>query len=123
MKAQKARLVLSGDTRQHSSVGRGDALRLVIQSELVEVKATEQVHRQQPERYRRAVEELSQGSISNGFQILESLGAIREEPDLAKRLGAIVNDTWTVRGNSPTCSWFHQRTRKVISSRGRSVRG
>ena len=91
-KAQHARLVLSGDTRQHHSVTRGDALRLLVQSGLVEVVATEQIHRQQPEHYRRAVEELSRGEVGNGFQILDELGAIKEVPDLGTRLKALVTD-------------------------------
>ena len=55
---RNARVVLSGDTRQHHSVERGDGLRLVSQSRLVEVYQTTRVHRQKAASYRRAVEHL-----------------------------------------------------------------
>lgn len=73
-----ARLILSGDTAQHRSVIRGDAMRL-LESESgcmpIELK---QVRRQQQGDYRRAVETLAKGDLAGGFGQLDKMGAIRE---------------------------------------------
>ncbi|WP_411847769.1 AAA family ATPase [Roseibacillus persicicus] len=83
---QGARVILSGDRFQHHSVERGDGLRLVIESGLVEVGATRIIYRQRREEYRDAVAAISRGEVEEGFLRLDKLGAIREIPDLGQRL-------------------------------------
>jgi len=74
-----ARIVFSGDTRQVQSVEAGDALRILErESSLKSVSLTE-VHRQTHALYRDAVKSLRH-SPEEGFQKLESLGAVREVP-------------------------------------------
>ncbi len=89
---QGARIVLSGDRFQHHSVQRGDALRLVAESGLVEVKQTRTIYRQRKELYREAVQAISQGRIDHGFSLLDQLGAIREVVDLEEHLQQVAND-------------------------------
>ncbi len=89
-KEQNARLILSGDTRQHSSVERGDALRILKLNANIKVAGVEQIYRQKQEKYKQAVEHISQGDITAGFNNLKDMGAIIEKEateisdDLAK---------------------------------------
>jgi conjugative relaxase-like TrwC/TraI family protein len=75
-----ARIILSGDRRQHHSVEAGDALALLeteaglIPAEVLEI-------RRQKGQYLQAVRALSEGRVEDGFRQLEELGAIKELPD------------------------------------------
>jgi conjugative relaxase-like TrwC/TraI family protein len=89
---QDARVVLSGDRFQHHSVQRGDALRLVAESGLVEVKQTRTIYRQRKELYREAVQAISQGRIDHGFGLLDQLGSIRESADFEEHLQQVAAD-------------------------------
>jgi conjugative relaxase-like TrwC/TraI family protein len=82
---QDARVILSGDRFQHHSVQRGDALRLVVESGLVEVKQTRTIYRQRQEFYREAVKSISEGNIEHGFQMLDQLGSIHESLGLEEQ--------------------------------------
>ncbi|MEZ0611363.1 MobF family relaxase [Fibrella sp. WM1] len=75
--AQNARLILSGDTRQHSSVLRGDALRIL--NTIAGIKAAEvsQIYRQRQGTYRLAVLALADGDVKTGFALLDRMNAIR----------------------------------------------
>ncbi|MBI1349443.1 relaxase domain-containing protein [bacterium] len=79
-KERNARVVLSGDSRQHESVERGSAFRLlqdhagIVPAEVTEI-------RRQTGDYRRAVQYLSRGEVSAGFERLDQLGFIHELPD------------------------------------------
>lgn len=77
-KEQNARLILSGDTKQHSSVARGDALRIL--NTVAGIKAVEvnKIYRQKPEDYRSVVESLSKGNVKDGFEKLNKMGGIIE---------------------------------------------
>ncbi len=72
-----ARVILSGDTRQHGSVERGAALRLLedeaglIPAEIREIK-------RQRGAYKQAVHALSEGRTEDGFDQLDGLGWISE---------------------------------------------
>ena len=73
---QDARLILSGDTRQHSSVVRGDALRILNTVGGIRAAEVNRIYRQRDEDYRMAVEDLSKGDVSSGFGRLDNMGAI-----------------------------------------------
>ncbi|MEO0531867.1 MAG: MobF family relaxase, partial [Planctomycetota bacterium] len=90
-KAQNARVVLSGDTRQHASPRRGEAMRLLETEAGLHVARIEKIQRQQG-RYRQAVELISRGhevieprtgmtGMLAGFDRLDELGKIHELPD------------------------------------------
>ncbi len=74
-----ARVVLSGDRRQHGAVERGAALRLLEEQAGVRPAEILEIQRQKGE-YRRAVQALSEGRVSDGFRLLDGLGWIREAP-------------------------------------------
>lgn len=72
-----ARVILSGDSKQHRSVERGDALRLLEQHAGLGTAQLSEIHRQSGE-YRSAVEALAEGRVRDGFARLDKLGAIQE---------------------------------------------
>lgn len=74
---QNARLILGGDTRQHSSVVRGDALRILNTVAQVPTAEMTTIYRQKQEAYRQVVQDLADGDVAKGFAGLESLDAIR----------------------------------------------
>jgi AAA domain len=83
------RLILSGDTRQHHGVERGDALRILERSGLIEQAALTGVFRQQIGAMREAVGDLAAGRAEQGFRRLEEFGAIKEIEDDSERLKAL----------------------------------
>lgn len=76
--AQNARLILGGDTRQHASVVRGDALRILNTVAGIRTAEVDKIYRQKDELYRKAVADLSKGDVWAGFQKLDALKAIKE---------------------------------------------
>ena len=86
-KRQKARVVLSGDSKQHSSVIRGDALRILERDAAMQFAELKEVRRQTNKEYREAVTEISQGDrlakdgrtqLEHGIAALNKMGAIVE---------------------------------------------
>lgn len=75
-----ARVLLTGDKRQHGSVERGAMLRLLETEAGVKTAEVTEIQRQK-DRYKKAVEALSQGRTGEGFNRLDELGWIREIPD------------------------------------------
>ncbi len=72
-----ARIVLSGDRRQHGSVDRGAALRLLEEEAGIKPAEVREIQRQKDE-YKLAVKALSEGRTEDGFNRLDGLGWIRE---------------------------------------------
>lgn len=74
---KNARLLLLGDTRQHSAVVRGDALRIL--STLAGIRSAEvsRIYRQKHFEYRSAVEDLAKGDVKSAFEKLDKMGAIK----------------------------------------------
>lgn len=81
---QNARVVLQGDSKQHKSVPRGTALRLLeTQAGIVPIELAE-IRRQHRADYRAAVEALAAGDAQLGFDRLDALGWVREFKDGAQ---------------------------------------
>ena len=80
-KAQNARIVLQGDVRQHGSVERGDALRLLEHKGGVAFAQLTTIRRQRPHAYREAIASIAKGDIERGFNALDAMGAIVEVKD------------------------------------------
>ncbi len=74
---QDAQLILGGDTRQHSSVDRGDALRILNTVAGIRVAEVDQIYRQQNKAYKSAVEDLSKGDVRTAFEKLDNIGFIK----------------------------------------------
>jgi conjugative relaxase-like TrwC/TraI family protein len=72
-----ARVILSGDRKQHGSVERGSVLRLLEQEAGLVPAELKEIKRQKGE-YKEAVRSLSEGRVSAGLRQLDKLGWIRE---------------------------------------------
>jgi len=86
-KEQDARVVLSGDSNQHSAVNRGDALRILENNAGLRVGRLSEIRRQTNENYRDAVRAISKGgtvgkdgrtALQSGIEMLDKMGAIVE---------------------------------------------
>jgi len=73
---QNTQLILGGDTRQHASVVRGDALRILNTVAGIRTAEVSKIYRQKNEHYKAAVEDLSKGRVKEGFDKLDDMGAI-----------------------------------------------
>jgi conjugative relaxase-like TrwC/TraI family protein len=90
VRANRGRLILSGDTRQHGAVGASDALRAIERHAGLQPAEITQIRRQDPalgrtvpERhfirgYRAAVRDAALGKIAQSFDRLDSLGCVQE---------------------------------------------
>ncbi len=76
--ARDARIVLSGDTGQHASVVRGDALRILEQHSDFQSGQLTRIRRQRKAEYRKAVELAAQKRTLEAFAQLERMGAVVE---------------------------------------------
>lgn len=99
--AQSARVILSGDTKQHSSVERGDALRVIQQETGIKPVTVNKIQRQKNTDYREAVQLLANGSVEKGFKKLDRIGAIHEIADNTDRIDAIADDYYTSAYGNP----------------------
>lgn len=72
-----AQVILSGDTRQHSSVARGDALRVLDTVAGITPVEVSKIYRQRHAGYRKAVSDLSKGDVKTAFTQLDRMGAIK----------------------------------------------
>ncbi len=79
--ARDARIVLSGDTGQHASVVRGDALRILEQHSDFKSGQLTRIRRQRNAEYRKAVELAAQKRTLEAFAQLERMGAVSELAD------------------------------------------
>ena len=98
---KNARLILSGDTRQHTSVVRGDALRILNTVAGIATAEVSRIYRQRDLAYRKAVLALSTGDVNTAFRTLNAMGAIKTI-DLANPFAALATEYVTTlkRGKS-----------------------
>lgn len=122
-----ARVVLSGDRRQHGSVERGAALRLLEDEAGIRPAELRDIQRQRGE-YKAAVAALSDGRTDEGFRRLDRLGWIREVGDtdryqiLADDYAATVQQGKTALVVSPTHlegEWITGEIRERLRHAGR----
>jgi conjugative relaxase-like TrwC/TraI family protein len=76
--ARDARVVLSGDTGQHASVVRGDALRILEHHSNFQSGQLTRIRRQRKAEYRKAVELAARKRTLEAFAQLERMGAVLE---------------------------------------------
>jgi conjugative relaxase-like TrwC/TraI family protein len=76
--ARDARIVLSGDTGQHASVARGDAMRILENHSDFQSGQLTRIRRQRRAEYRKAVELAAQKNSNEAFAQLERMGAVTE---------------------------------------------
>lgn len=115
---KNARLVLSGDTRQHSSVMRGDALRILNTVAGIRSAEVSRIYRQQKLDYRKAVQALADHKVGEAFSVLDNMGAIKPlDPD--NSFDALAGDYLTSlkKGKSAlVISPTHQEGQKVTKA-------
>jgi ATP-dependent exoDNAse (exonuclease V) alpha subunit len=87
-----ARIILSGDTKQHKSIEFGDSLRILEEKAKLQIVEVSKVVRQQNEAYKKAVEYLARGQTIKGYNALDKMGAIQEIPDHEQRIKRIAED-------------------------------
>lgn len=89
---ESTRVILTGDSGQHSPVARGDAFRLLEKYSGLKIAEVKEVRRQEQEQYKQAVTALSRGDLQSAFQNLDDLGAIIEEGDDGSRYHLLAQD-------------------------------
>jgi len=83
---KNARVTLSGDSKQFSSIARGQALKILQdRSALTTAKVNEIVRQKNNQPYLKAINHFAQGNSAEGFQALDKIGAFREIPDHEER--------------------------------------
>jgi conjugative relaxase-like TrwC/TraI family protein len=88
---QNAQLILGGDTRQHASVVRGDALRILNTEAGIKTAEVSKIYRQEKKEFREVIEDLSKGEVAKAFQKLDDMKFI-QEVDPLKVSEMLVND-------------------------------
>ena len=94
---QNARLILGGDTRQHNSVVRGDALRILNTVGGIRTAEVSRIYRQRGADYRSAVGDLAKGDVAQGFAKLDGMGAIQTIDPLAPNAELVKDYVATVK--------------------------
>jgi conjugative relaxase-like TrwC/TraI family protein len=114
---QDCRVILSGDTAQHTSVERGDALRLLEKYAGLKPAELTEIRRQRNEQYRDAVRDLAKGETRRGFEKLDQLGSIKELPEEAryKQLAKDYVDTVSQRKSVVVVSPTHAEGERVTA--------
>ena len=93
------RVVFCGDTGQHASVARGDALRIIEQYSGYRFSELTTIRRQKPEAFRQVVELAAAKETDKAFAKLLELGAVTEDP----------------------CGWPRDGSRRIVSKRRRRL--
>ncbi len=91
-RTNRCRLILSGDSRQHSGVEAGDALRVLEEHSQLRPVELKNIQRQVNLEYRQAIADLAQGHAQPALNRLERLGAVAQLED--------ENVTWSWRINT-----------------------
>ncbi len=118
---KECRIVLSGDTGQHASVARGDALRIIEQYSSYRFSELTTIRRQKPAEFRQVVELAAAKQTDKAFAKLVELGAVNELPNDNSQLYQRAADAYvsaTKQGKSallvsPTWAEIEAVTEKV----------
>lgn len=88
-----ARVILSGDPRQHSSPEAGDANRILIEKAGLKVAQVDTILRQKSNpKLKAAIEDLSRGQARTAYAKLEKMNAITEIEDVKARYETMAKD-------------------------------
>lgn len=91
-KQQNARILLTGDIKQHNSVERGDALRIIQKYGGIQPARINKIQRQKIDDYRNAVKLISDGKMAEGMKSLDSMRAIKEAGDFQQLKSNVANE-------------------------------
>jgi len=95
-----ARVLFLGDVRQHVSVEAGDFLRVLEQHSKLRFSELQDIRRQVPADYNRAIRLMARGDVSEGLERLDHLGCIHEGKGDYLRQAAVAYVDATRRGES-----------------------
>ena len=115
---QNARVILSGDNKQHGAVERGDVLRVLEEHAGIKPAIIDDIQRQKGD-YKAAIKALSEGKVEEGWNRLDTLGWIHELPDgdrerrLAADYAEAVAKGKTALVVAPTHAESHQLTAAI----------
>ncbi len=90
-RAEKARVILVGDTKQLSSVAAGNPFKSLQAGGMATARLDETL-RQQTQELRSAVNQVAQGKVVEGIQTLVAAGCIQEIPENEERSQQMVED-------------------------------
>jgi ATP-dependent exoDNAse (exonuclease V) alpha subunit len=113
-----SRLLLAGDSAQHRSVERGDALRILEQSGTVRYVELLQTQRQKVPALKAAIEDLKAGRLQAGWEKLEHYGVIKGVTDGVELRERAVEQHLEARRAGKTSlmiSLRHEEARKVAA--------
>jgi conjugative relaxase-like TrwC/TraI family protein len=118
-----ARVLLSGDRRQHGSVERGAVLRLLEAEAGIMPAEVKEIQRQRGA-YKAAVKSLSEGNFAEGFDRLDRLGWVREIPvgQRYKQLAADYLETVTAGKTALVVSPTHFEADRLADEIRRALR-
>jgi conjugative relaxase-like TrwC/TraI family protein len=138
-RANEGRVILSGDTRQHSAVEASDAMRAIEKYSTLKAIELTEIRRQDPARgatqaereritqYKQAVQEASEGNLGASFRRLDRQGSVvvcplQEQAErLAQHYLALIEQHQSVVVVSQTWSEIHRvndQVRAALKSRG-----
>lgn len=115
----RCRLILSGDTGQHSGVAAGDALRILEEHSALRPVELKNIQRQVDHEYREAVREFAQGQGSMALRRLDRIGAVLAQPDGMRYLNLAEHYVTSIKSGksalvvSPTWREIKQVTEEV----------
>jgi conjugative relaxase-like TrwC/TraI family protein len=118
-----ARVLLTGDRRQHGSVERGALLRLLEEEAGITPADVKEIQRQRGE-YKSAIKAMSDGNVGEGFRRLDKLGWIREIPheDRYRQLAADYVDAIAAGKSALVVSPTHAEKDRVTSEIRRQLK-
>ena len=95
----KQRVVLVGDSRQHSSVDAGDFMRVLEAHSAIDTRVLKDIRRQKVAAYKQAVEWLAHGQAAAGMEQIDQMGWIKAEG--ARYLEYAANEYLRWTGTTP----------------------
>jgi len=120
------RVLLVGDPRQHRGVPRGQVLHILQDQAGLTPARLSTIRRQEDPGYRKAVEDLSEGRVQEGFDRLDAMGFIREIEDAEERYRALAKDyadTLEAGQTAMIVAPTHAEGNAVVSSIREELRG
>jgi len=131
---RNARIILSGDTGQHSGVARGDALRLLEEHSIYRAGHLDQIRRQQEAGYREVVELAASQHPQEALDRLDALGKVVEPERLYEsaagafleareqgRSALLVAPTWAEIDSVTQCVRSQLQEKGLLSKKEESV--
>ena len=91
-KELNARLIATGDPRQHTAVDRGDAVPILQKVAKVPYVSLETIYRQKVDTYKEAINSISKGNIQDGFKRLDDMKSVKAFDKASEISEALLKD-------------------------------